>query len=98
MDKQPGPRRDQLPGAGEAARAHVAGVTLQSSECVEFGMEQDLDGLPYCNGRRILPKYLLDHTARCNNMQLDKMTPISMRLLRHCRAEIALDSSHFSLE
>ena len=35
VDKQPGPRRDQLPGAVESTRASGAGLT-QSSECVVF--------------------------------------------------------------
>jgi hypothetical protein len=64
--------------------------TLQSSECVGFeavGYRTRLDGLPYCNGKPILPKYLLDSTGTCNNMQLDNNETGCFRFSRHGRAK-----------
>ncbi len=91
MDKQPGPRRDQLPGAVEAGRACRPALRFRAASASCSNRREDrtqLDGLPNCNGRRILPKYLLDHSGRCNNLQLDNSGEVLTILLRHCRAKM----------
>ena len=47
-----------------------------------------LDGLPLCNGQRILPNYLLDHTGRCNKTQLDSNSAVLLRPSRPRREEL----------
>jgi hypothetical protein len=88
VDKQRGTRKDQLPGAVEViAGEGLADASEQRVRRAHYGRVLNTTvGLPYRNGRRILPQYLLDHCGKCNKVQLCNKSGISAAAARYGRA------------